>query len=240
MTHTTARQAACETGARGATLPGITPEVWNGALTANYGTVKQISNNLFDIIRGARRTVRFDRYSRERVTVETPSGTNLSLKIDSEHFEIDTGIYHKNGEFGNLPAGEVDGPVISAEGVVVIDHCLQAPKGAIIEIEDGRALSIDTESELADAFESVLGARQVAELGIGTNPQATLIGNILQDEKSMGTCHVAFGDNTSYVPSDHKISNSSPVYYDIILKSPTVTIDGTVVLKKGETQFPTN
>ena len=33
----------------------------------------------------------------------------------------------------------------------------------------------------------------VAELGIGTNEEATLTGNILEDEKILGTAHVAFG-----------------------------------------------
>ena len=33
----------------------------------------------------------------------------------------------------------------------------------------------------------------LAELGIGTNEKAILTGNILEDEKILGTAHVAFG-----------------------------------------------
>ena len=33
----------------------------------------------------------------------------------------------------------------------------------------------------------------VAELGIGTNERAELTGNVLEDEKILGTAHVAFG-----------------------------------------------
>ena len=33
----------------------------------------------------------------------------------------------------------------------------------------------------------------LAELGVGTNDSATLTGNVLEDEKILGTVHVAFG-----------------------------------------------
>jgi hypothetical protein len=33
----------------------------------------------------------------------------------------------------------------------------------------------------------------LAELGVGTNEQARLTGNVLEDEKILGTIHVAFG-----------------------------------------------
>ena len=37
----------------------------------------------------------------------------------------------------------------------------------------------------------------MAEFGIGTNDKAILTGIILEDEKVMGTIHIAFGDNKS-------------------------------------------
>ena len=39
------------------------------------------------------------------------------------------------------------------------------------------------------------GCRVVCELGIGTNPNARLQGNVLTDEKVMGTVHIAIGHN---------------------------------------------
>jgi leucyl aminopeptidase (aminopeptidase T) len=35
--------------------------------------------------------------------------------------------------------------------------------------------------------------RSIAELGIGTKPAAILTGNVLEDEKVIGTMHLAFG-----------------------------------------------
>ncbi|MFB6077339.1 MAG: hypothetical protein ABEK12_04380, partial [Candidatus Nanohaloarchaea archaeon] len=72
---------------------------------------------------------------------------------------------------------------------------------------------------------TVDGARNVAEFGVGTNPAATLIGNILQDEKVLGTVHVAFGDNTSMVPGsdDHRVD--AEVHWDVVCEEPTVRFD---------------
>ena len=36
----------------------------------------------------------------------------------------------------------------------------------------------------------------VAEFGFGMNPSARLVGNVLEDEKRMGSCYFSIGDNT--------------------------------------------
>ena len=74
-------------------------------------------------------------------------------------------------------------------------------------------------------------ARNVAELGVGTNKQATLTGNVLEDEKVFGTVHIAFGDNSSM---GGKVSVES--HLDGILLKPTLIIDGDTIIKDGEFQ----
>ncbi len=69
----------------------------------------------------------------------------------------------------------------------------------------------------------------VAELGIGTNDSARLTGNILEDEKILGTIHVAFGDNHSFGGNIRV-----PSHQDGVVMAPTVTIDGTTVLDGGK------
>jgi len=72
-------------------------------------------------------------------------------------------------------------------------------------------------------------ARNVAELGVGTNDRARLIGHILEDEKVMGTVHIAFGNNMSM---GGKVN--VPLHVDGILLKPTLEVDGKLVMKNGE------
>ena len=61
----------------------------------------------------------------------------------------------------------------------------------------------------------------VAELGIGTNEKAILTGNILEDEKILGTCHVAFGASAA-IGGTVQV----PVHLDAVVMKPTVELDG--------------
>jgi leucyl aminopeptidase (aminopeptidase T) len=226
ISHTDARTEACEAGTRVATLPGITREIWNSSLQADYERVAEISEKVYSMLEDT-----------DRVRIETPSGTELEFSIDIDNFHTDTGLIHEPGEFGNLPAGEADGGITDAEGVLVTDHFPFAEEGTEIEIKDNRAVAVreEEESELSEAFEDIDGARKVAEFGFGTNPEAKLIGNILQDEKVLGTVHIAFGDNTSYIQGEK--ANPCQIHWDTICDSPTVYFDGRKVLDSGEPVF---
>ena len=68
----------------------------------------------------------------------------------------------------------------------------------------------------------------VAELGIGTNDEATLSGVILEDEKLYGTVHVAFGTNTSFGGT-----NKADCHYDGIILKPTLYLDDELIIDKG-------
>jgi leucyl aminopeptidase (aminopeptidase T) len=231
ISHTDARRDACESGVRVATLPGITKEIWNQSLQADYSRVKELSDRLYELLEDVR-----------KVRIETPSGTDLELEIDREYFHRDTGFIQEAGDFGNLPAGETDGGVLNADGILVIDHFPFAPEGTKVEIRDGKAVAVEhpereSASDLSGAFEDKECARQVAELGIGTNPKATLIGNVLQDEKVFGTVHVAFGDNSSYLPDSHEKNNQCDIHWDTVCESPTLWFGDEKILDDGEPVF---
>ncbi len=232
ISHTRARVKACENGARGATLPGINKEIWNSSLKADYQRVKEISEKVYGIMEET-----------SEIRVVTDSGTDLRFDMDAEHFHTDTGLIHEPGEFGNLPAGEADGGVLNARGKLVIDHMPFVPErnyGGELVMEGSRIVdwnNLGDDSEIVQAIKNVDGVRNVAEFGFGTNPDASIIGNILQDEKVLGTVHVAIGDNTSYFPEEHEKRVSSDIHWDTLCIEPTVYFDDRKMLDKGEPTF---
>ncbi len=230
LTHTDARRDACDSGSRVATLPGINREIWNTSLQADYSQVKEISEKVYSMLEET-----------SEVRIKTPSGTDLTFEIDIDLFHTDTGMIDKSGDFGNLPAGEADGGIINVSGVLVTDHFPFAPSGTKVEIEDSEAVAIEhTDNEgsrLQEAFSNIEGARNLAEFGFGTNPEAKLIGNVLQDEKVLGTVHIAFGDNSSYMPDGHERKVNCEIHWDTVCEEPTVWFDDRKVLDQGEPTF---
>jgi leucyl aminopeptidase (aminopeptidase T) len=71
--------------------------------------------------------------------------------------------------------------------------------------------------------------RIIAELGVGTNEKAELTGNVLEDEKLLGTVHVAFGASAA-IGGRIQV----PVHLDCVVMRPTLTVDGTEVVRDGE------
>ncbi len=101
----------------------------------------------------------------------------------------------------------------------------------VLTVKDGRL--IDASGANGAAFLDTLHAggelgTNLAELGIGTNERATLTGNVLEDEKILGTVHVAFGASAGIGGTV-----SVPVHLDCVVLEPTLDIGGTRVLEAG-------
>ena len=231
ISHTKAREQANQAGTRVATMPTVNKEIWNTSLQADYSEVERITKKVHELLKDT-----------EQVRVKTPSGTDLRFEVDIDTYDLDTGVITDKGSFGNLPAGEPSGFPKGIEGTLVIDHFPFSPSAKQVEIKDGKVVALKNKegvktSELEKAFEKHPCARKMAEFGFGTNPEATLIGNVLQDEKVLGTVHFAFGDNTSYVNSDDERSNPCDIHWDSVCEKPTVWFDERKVLDRGEPVF---
>jgi len=226
LSHTSARREACARGARVASMPGITADMMARVLPADYHLVARRATVLADLLTRA-----------GRARIVSAGGTDVTMSLAGRVGHADTGLYLTPGSFGNLPAGEayiapVEG---TAEGVVVIDGSLldeRVDQPVRIWLEGGRAVRIEggrVAAELRRLLEEVgEGAANLAELGIGTNDLATVSGNVLEDEKVLGTVHVAFGDNASM--GGHV---QVPLHVDGIIMTPTLFLDGEVILRDG-------
>lgn len=230
LSHTEARKQANKEGTRVATLPTVSKKIWETSLQADYSRVKQITEKVYNLLQET-----------EEVTVETPSGTELSFQVEIDTYHNDTGMIHEEGDFGNLPAGEPNGYPQGITGTLVLDHFPFSPDAEKVEIQDGKVVSVQSsgteKSELEKAFENHPCSRNMAEFGFGTNPEATIIGNILQDEKVLGTVHIAFGDNCSYIPEGDERRNPCPIHWDAVCQNPTVKFDDTKILDNGKPVF---
>ena len=71
-------------------------------------------------------------------------------------------------------------------------------------------------------------SRLVAEFGIGTNDTARLKGCTLEDEKVLGTVHLAIGNNISFGGK-----NDVSIHLDGVVYNATVVIDGRKILDRG-------
>ena len=193
LSHTQARIAATERGVRIATMPGITEEVFRRALAVDYRELK--------------RAGRCSPRSSAGASCRSPrrAGPTSMLALTGRDGDQRRRRHGRAGAFGNLPAGEAFiSPIeTSGEGTIVFDGAiggyglLEEPLlatlsgGRIVDAGGARGSGCSTLDAGGEH------GRSIAELGIGTNPAARLTGNILEDEKVMGTIHLAFGTSAA-------------------------------------------
>lgn len=195
LTHTQARMNASKSGARIATLPGITENLMmNGGITANYDEIQKSAVKLSNLLNKV-----------ETIRIVSQKGTDITFHVKGEKWQLDTGICNNYADFSNLPAGELFIAPENANGVYIIDGSvgdfglLESPIQVVVKDRQAISISGENSDELIKMLDSVGDkGRNIAELGIGLNPNSILSGNVLEDEKVKGTIHIAFGDNSTF------------------------------------------
>ncbi len=216
LTHTKARKKATENGARVASMPGITAEMFARALDVDYKRMTSLGDRIRRLLE-----------KKGKVRVTTPTGTNIVFKI--KHAIVDDGRLTEPGAYGNLPAGEVFGIPADANGVIVIDHFPHARPRTKLYIKNSTVREVEGDPAFWKKIKSVKNATHLAEFGIGLNPNARLSGRILEEEKMLGTVHFAIG-------SDYYFGGKvkAGLHWDMILLKPTVQAGETDVMIEGE------
>ncbi len=224
LSHTKARKAATEAGVRGATLPGVTVDMLTRVMSVDFPALRDRSRAIAQ---------RLDAASEARVTC--PRGTDLRLDLTGRAGLADDGDLSAPGAFGNLPCGEGFIAPLGGEGVVVASALasmglVERPAG--LEVRDGRLVGADDEA--GEAFLAHMreaggeDGTNLAELGVGTNDRATLTGNVLEDEKILGTVHVAFGASAAIGGAV-----SVPIHEDVVVLNASLEVGGETVLDHG-------
>jgi leucyl aminopeptidase (aminopeptidase T) len=223
LSHTQARKRATEAGARGATLPGVTADMLARLMSTDFAALRE---------RCAAVARRLDAADEARLTC--PRGSDLRLDLRDRAGIADDGDLSAPGAFGNLPCGE--GFIAPAGGVGTLVASSLAAVGladppATLTVADGhltQAKGPAGERLLALLQEHGDAGTNLAELGVGTNDRATLTGNVLEDEKILGTVHVAFGASAAIGGTV-----SVPVHLDCVVLDATLEVDGETLLDAG-------
>ena len=237
LTHTRAIRQSLREGSRVATMPGMTNEMFSrGGMSADFSLIKQRISDLGPYFR-----------RRRIVKVTSEQGTNVTFEVNWREWKLDdNGICNRPKMLTNLPAGKAfimprEG---SMNGTVVIDgswesNLVDEPISLIVEdgiVMDvkGGTIAATIRQEFGEAAKRLRTKDRenvwtMAEFGFGMNPQARLFGNVLEDEKRLGTCYFSVGDNTA-------LGGTSAVGIHIpgVLKNASVWLDDTQLISNGE------
>jgi leucyl aminopeptidase (aminopeptidase T) len=227
LSHTAARREATEAGARIATLPGVNEEMLARVMSADVEGLRRNGAKLAELLTAG-----------SEARIRDANGSDLRLGLGDREGIPDAGDLTEPGAFGNLPCGEgfiapIEG---TSEGTLIVDGTI----GGIGRVDEPVEITVQA-GHLTDAngpqgaqLIEMLGTggpegTNVAELGIGTNERAILTGELLEDEKIFGTCHVAFGASAA-IGGTVQV----PIHIDVVVMRPELAIDGRVILRDGE------
>ena len=223
LSHTRARKAASEAGARGATLPGVTEDMLARLMACDFDLMAERSRRVAELLTQA-----------DEAHVTCPRGSDMTFDLSGRGAIADDGDLSAPGAFGNLPCGEGFVSPLDGSGTIVVSTLASLglpPQPVRISVERGRLA--EASGEWGARWAGLMDAagqegRNLAELGVGTNERATLTGNVLEDEKMLGTVHVAFGASAGIGGTV-----SVPVHLDCLIEQATLDVGGTRVLDGG-------
>ena len=223
---------------RYAHMVGVTPEIMQQGMRADYHKVDELSDRLRERMQRA-----------ETLTVKTDAGTSFSAHFDRQLDWVKTSGLISPRYWSNLPAGELFTTPATVDGTFVCDATagdyfngkygdLQATP-LVMEIEVGRLMGVecprkDLEEEFWKYCHTDENSDRVGELAFGTNlGLSRMIGVLLQDEKFPGV-HIAFGD--PYGSQTHA-NWKSRTHVDVLARDCDVWIDNDQVIEKGRYQM---
>jgi leucyl aminopeptidase (aminopeptidase T) len=214
---------------RYAHMVGVTPEIMQQGMRADYRLVDRLSDKLRERMLRA-----------ETLTVKTEAGTEFAAHFDRDLDWVKTSGLISPRYWSNLPAGEVFTTPATVDGTFVCDATAGDHFGGkygdlqgtrLRQVESDRK---DLQQEFWDYCHTDENSDRVGELAFGTNlGLSQIIGNLLQDEKFPGV-HIAFGD--PYGNQTHA-DWKSRTHVDVLTRNCDVWIDQDQIIAKGRYQL---
>ena len=230
LTHGKATKRALKNGCRVLSIPNLSERIFLSKAMEGSPDMISTTKRISEILSGGLSA---------RLT--TKHGTDITGELGgwSRVGGADTGEIDTPGILANLPAGEslispVEG---TARGRAVIDASISGGIGkltekVVLQIDQGRVVSVEGGAE-AEALRKVLessdeNSSNLAEFAFGINPYAEVIGNIIIDEKTVGTAHLGIGN--SQMLGGKIYSN---MHLDAVFFAPRVEVDGHLIMEDG-------
>jgi leucyl aminopeptidase (aminopeptidase T) len=205
-------------------MPGVTEDMLARMMAGDFDLMARRSQQVARLLTDA-----------GEAHVSCPRGTDFTLDLSGREGLPDDGILTEPGVFGNLPCGEGFIAPLAGEGRIVVAGTLasvgMADEPVTLTVAGGRLTA--AEGGLGPRFIELLrsageNGTNLAELGVGTNERAKLTGQVLEDEKILGTVHVAFGASAGIGGTV-----TVPIHLDVVVLDATLDVGGRRVLDEG-------
>lgn len=228
--HTNARRNATGNGARFVNMVDYTMSMLQmGGLYADIVAQGKVNDIVAENMVGS------------EIHLTAPNGTDLHAVIKGRPTSPQYARSLKAGMASSPPNVECAIAPIeeTSNGVAVIDGSIPHPELGLIQapiritVKNGKIVEING-GEQAGILNKVMAgfedpnAYWLGEIGVGMNPLCTLNGRMLEDEGAYGTVHLGFGSNISFGGIVQ-----SACHLDMVIKNPTLTVDGHDVVKAG-------
>jgi len=225
-------------GFRGATLHGLNPIILRSGLSVDYQEVSKEAEKL-----------RLGMTRADAVEIDFKVGDRkhtLRLELGQQEAQKSHGLCLGGPDIANLPAGEIYFVPTGASGEFPMKYedgtigLMTVSCGRIVRAEliRGSQVTIDVHNHKLES-DPVTG--ELGELGFGTQ-ELPVSGRDIQDEKILGTIHVATGrsDHLGGHLTPDKFTNKMNATHDDILfspeKTPEISVAQARMYKEGTTK----
>lgn len=231
ITHTSAVKNACAEGSRGIMLTQFSEAMMiHGGLEADFPAAARDCRAIAQKLGGA-----------EKIHLTAEGGTDLTFSARGRRYNAMYCMVEA-GEFAPVPTVEANTSPLegTANGVIVADASVPyvgiglLKEPVVCKVENGKITSI-TGGVQAQMLKDDLEQKQdenvfnIAELGIGLNPNCSFCGFMLEDEGVYGSAHIGIGTSITLGGVV-----KAACHYDLIMHKATVEADGIIILRNGK------